>query len=210
MGAWIYCFKRARAGDEAQSAALGKDVEDVMKSIEAVVENACPGWDGTRLALDMSSQQPEANRDIIEEQCLDHGFEYVHVDANGKNEYGEVTGLDRVKEALEANDWSSNGLIDEEKEGIIGGFDTEEAQMNAELWGLKASLLDQDADDAQDEDGAVQVEGLEQMMGQLLAIRGNHNHVLSPTHALIKAQKQARVCQKTNARDSLRELSTTS
>lgn len=146
-----------------------------MKAIEEVVEKACPGWDGTRLALDMTPQQSETHREVVEEQCIDHGFEYVHVDAKGKNEYGEATGLDRIKEALEANDWSSQGLIGEEQEETFGGFDTEEAQMNAELWGLKASLLSQDQDDNQDEDDASQVEGLEQMMGQLLAIRGDRS-----------------------------------
>ncbi|GAB7351150.1 hypothetical protein MBLNU459_g1603t3 [Dothideomycetes sp. NU459] len=186
VGAWIYCFKRGpgrvvstAAPDDDDSGGggaggLGADVEAVMAAIEEVVETACPGWDGARVALDMSGAPPAGgpSMEVVEEQCMDRGFEYVHVDAAGKNEFGEAVGLARVREALEANDWSAQGLgVDGDQEDLLGGFDAEEAQMNAELWGLKASLLAPDADEGQDGDGALQVEGLDQMMGQLLAIR---------------------------------------
>lgn len=170
VGAWIYCFSQS-AG--ANSEHVGEATEYAMKAVEEVIERASGyGWDGTRLALDLSSQQ-STQTEALEEQCMEHSFEYIHADAKGKNEFGEPQGLERVKEALETNSWDAPGSDDGEQEDVLGDFDTEKAQMNSELWGLKASLLDPDTDEEHDhDDEEFQVDNMEQMMSQLLAIRG--------------------------------------
>jgi hypothetical protein len=110
---------------------------------------------------------------VAEELCLDLGFEYIHMDATGKNEYGEKLGLERAKEALEANEWSASSMEDDGEDGI-GSMDDEQAQMNAELWGMKGSLLDPDneGDENEDDGSNLQIEGMEQMMSQLMAVKG--------------------------------------
>ncbi|KAH0391538.1 hypothetical protein KCU89_g14412, partial [Aureobasidium melanogenum] len=126
-------------------------------------------WDGTKLAMDLTSSNKGKRADAADEICLDFGFDYVHVDAEGKNDYGEKLGLERAKEILEANEWSALPVDDDEDN--VGDMDDEQAQMNAELWGMKASLLDPDNDDDEDEGSALQIEGMERMMSQLMAVR---------------------------------------
>jgi len=170
VGAWIYCFSNSPV---TASEHVGENVESVMKAIGDIIEQACGySWDGTRLALDMSSQQP-SQIEALEEQCMEHSFEYIHADAKGRNEFGEPVGLARVREALETNDWNDQTNDDSDHEDMLGDFDMEKAQMNSELWGLKASLLDADGDGDNDQDDEeFKVENMEQMMSQLLAIRG--------------------------------------
>lgn len=147
-----------------------------MKAVSEVVERACGMmWDGTRLAVDLTPSNKDKFTVVAEELCLDLGFEYIHMDATGKNEYGEKLGLERAKEALEANEWSASTIGDEDDEEGIGGIDDEQAQMNAELWGLKASLLDPDNEGDEDEGSALQLVSVEQMMSQLMAIKGTIN-----------------------------------
>ncbi|KAI4723148.1 hypothetical protein E4T48_00348 [Aureobasidium sp. EXF-10727] len=168
LGAWIYCFDSGKQ-ESAEEATISSQVETTMKAISEVIEKACGMmWDGTRLAIDLTPANKDKFTTIAEETCLDLGFEYIHMDATGKNEYGEKQGLERAKEALEANEWSASPAEDEDN---IGDMDDEQAQMNAELWGMKASLLDPDAQDDEDEGSALQIEGMEQMMSQLMAIK---------------------------------------
>lgn len=167
VGAWVYCFSSSANTEQS----LDETVTSSMKAIEAIIERACGySWDGTRLALDLS-QQP-GQFEALEEQCLEHSFEYVCLNAKGKNEFGEPQGLERMKEALETNDWAA--VTDEAAEDpdAIGDFDAEKAQMNTELWGLKASLLDPDTDEEDEQNEDFQVENMDRMMSQLLAIRG--------------------------------------
>jgi hypothetical protein len=173
LGAWIYCFDcgKQEAGDEVN---ITEQVEETMKAVSAVVERACGVmWDGTRLAVDLTPSNQDKSTIVAEELCLDLGFEYIHMDATGKNEYGEKLGLERAKEALEANEWSASSMEDDGEDGI-GSMDDEQAQMNAELWGMKGSLLDPDNEGDEDEDDGsnLQIEGMEQMMSQLMAVKG--------------------------------------
>ncbi|KAI5203404.1 hypothetical protein E4T39_04203 [Aureobasidium subglaciale] len=170
LGGWIYCFDNGKK-EEGSEVTISEEVEKTMKAVSEVVERACGMmWDGTRLAIDLTASNKDKSTVVVEEQCLDLGFEYIHIDAKGKNEYGEKLGLERAKEALEANEWSASAAEDDD-EGDIGGMDDEQAQMNAELWGLKASLLDPDDEGDEDEGSALQLEGMEQMMSQLMAIK---------------------------------------
>ncbi|CAD0114634.1 unnamed protein product [Aureobasidium uvarum] len=177
LGAWIYCFDSGKQ-ESAEEATISEQVEKTMKAVSEVVEKACGiMWDGTRLAIDLTPSKKDKSTAVAEEICLDLGFEYIHMDATGKNEYGEKLGLERAKEALEANEWSASSMNDDDDndEDNIGGMDDEQAQMNAELWGMKASLLDPDTEGDEDgaEGSALQIEDMEQMMSQLMAIKEN-------------------------------------
>lgn len=185
VGAWVYCFRKGEG--EGGAAGWERGVQDAMRAVEEVVRRACGyEWEGTRLAVGTSAAGSAAMLDMEawEERSMELGFEVVDADAKGKNEFGEAVGMDRIREALEANDWS--GAADGEGQGEGAGEGAEDwsedefgmttgpehSQMNAELWGLKASLLGQD-EDGDEGDEAAQVDGLEQMMSQVLAIKEN-------------------------------------
>jgi len=93
-------------------------------------------------------------------------------------------GIERLREALETNDWESNELsegiapenLDEEDEGGEGsiGFSKEAAEMEMEMFGMKQAIYggsnDEEIgeDEGQDED----VEQLQAMMLKMQAVRG--------------------------------------
>ena len=182
IGGWIYCFEKKNIPAESQDRDnVYEEVEKGMKAVEAVVTNACGyAWEGTRVAVAMASRTPKSTQNTLdpeewEERCREYGFEFVDAAATGKNEFGELVGLARLKEALETNDWSPT-TEDTTADEAFGDFEAEKAQLNAELWGLKASLLDPNANlnddvDFQDEE-AMQVEDMQRLMSQALAIRG--------------------------------------
>ncbi|KAF4983681.1 hypothetical protein FZEAL_968 [Fusarium zealandicum] len=79
-------------------------------------------WDGVGLAVGVGGEGSEEEWDEI---CAEAGLEFVSVGGKGdtgRNEFGEKTGVARVKEALEANDWSQ--LEAPLSESDFGDFET--------------------------------------------------------------------------------------
>ncbi|RCI11409.1 hypothetical protein L249_7702 [Ophiocordyceps polyrhachis-furcata BCC 54312] len=68
-------------------------------------------WDGVRLVVAFGHVGDEDEVDGWDELCVQTGFEFVHVDSDSRLpparviEDRERSGIARVKEALEANDW---------------------------------------------------------------------------------------------------------
>ncbi|CZT19879.1 uncharacterized protein RCC_05735 [Ramularia collo-cygni] len=175
VGAWVFCFQPQKDGR-----GIGKDAEEAMRSIQEVVEeHAGYGGDCVMLAVAKS-----AGKEVVptsggeqEDICMQYGFEWIDYAATGSNEFGEKVGLERIKEALEANEWDAEG--DEDDLGLDLenldldhdlGFAREEAEMTAELFGMKAAL---NGDDdilplSQQEN---QVDDLDRIMGRLLAVK---------------------------------------
>lgn len=91
----------------------------------------------------------------------------------------EPIGMERMKEALEANDWESNELGDalgpedfEDDEAESGmGFGAEAAELNMEMFGVNQAILDiGEEDEVVDQDE--EVEKLQAMMQKMQAVRG--------------------------------------
>lgn len=96
-------------------------------------------------------------------------------------------GLERVKEALEANDWAGGDADEldmgefEDDDGSVG-FNLEAAEMMGEVFDMKRAIYgngdsDDDDDDDNDnkedgEDDEASVEQLEAMMMRLQAVKG--------------------------------------
>ncbi|EME85667.1 uncharacterized protein MYCFIDRAFT_202221 [Pseudocercospora fijiensis CIRAD86] len=180
VGAWIYCFPRQKDGK------IGKEVEEAMKSIQEVVEGHNYGSGVVLLAVAKRHAKEERenmeNQDAQDDTCTEFGFEYIDYSAEGKNEFGEKLGFERLKEALEANEWADHGEdeleVDELCLGIEDGedgFGHEEAEMTAELFGMKAALVENEGDDAEQlitpHEQAGGVEDLNRMLGKLLAVK---------------------------------------
>ena len=99
-----------------------------------------------------------------------------------KNEFREKVGLERLKEALEANEWESSGggdNVDEEENGfekeIDGWGDQAMEETDVDLANLKKALLEGEkrGDSLNDEapPGDADVQALESMMLKMQAVR---------------------------------------
>ena len=106
--------------------------------------------------------------------CMEYGFEFIDFEVKGKNEFGEATGVQRVREALETCDWESGAALDfdEDEDGFEGTFAAEEAEMNMELFGMKGALHGFDDTGAEEEAEEREVEELEIMMQKMVSIKG--------------------------------------
>ncbi|KAK4546421.1 hypothetical protein LTR36_002098 [Oleoguttula mirabilis] len=187
VGAWIYCFTKPRDGT------VSEEMEEVMKAIQNIAEeHAGYGAETVMLAVAMPNRQQAeteasgASPEEWDDVCMQYGFEYIDYSAQGKNDFGEKVGFERLKEALEATAWAATAddeddlTFDElefDDEDEVGGFGREEAEMTAELFGMKAALYEDDDDEHETDDAvppreqATQVDDLERMMGKLLAVK---------------------------------------
>lgn len=190
IGAWIFCFEAQKDGN------IGAEAENAMKGIQEVVErHGTFGSEVVFLAvakpkLGKQAEGEKGSQEEQEDKCMEFGFEYIRYGAEGKNEFGEKVGFERLKEALEANEWADAEAEDDElnlddidfdmDDEDLSGFGREEAEMTAELFGMKAALNREDGEDEFDpaaEDfmtpaqKADQVEDLNRMMGKLMAVK---------------------------------------
>ncbi|ENH70430.1 Increased recombination centers protein 6 [Fusarium oxysporum f. sp. cubense race 1] len=102
--------------------------KELVEHIGKVLKKGLGGWewDGVGLAIGVGG---DGNEEEWDEICAEAGLEFVSLGGKGdtgRNEFGEKTGVARVKEALEANDWSQieAPLSDSE----FGDFETSSAK----------------------------------------------------------------------------------
>lgn len=173
LGAWAYCFKKPVEEKDLEV------IKETMQAIADVIERAC-GYGGDMVCLAVAMPQSttpylDKANDEWEELCMDYGFEFVDMEATGKNEFGEAMGVQRVREALEAGEWESVAgfnFDDDDDEGFDGSFAAEEAEMNMELFGMKDSLHGFGHEEGDGELEDKEVEDLEVMMRKMVAIKG--------------------------------------
>ena len=187
VGAWIYVFRAPN--DEEGKEQVDAGMRAVFEVSEAHLEERAGSL---MLAVSMptpgSGSGSGMEREDWEDVCLNYGFEYIDLSAKGTNEFGEKVGFERLKEALEANEWEDIGVSDDEidleelllddEEGS-DGFARDEAEMTAEIFGVKAALSRGDDDGDGDEFEGLgegrrqenQVEDLDRLMGKLMAVK---------------------------------------
>lgn len=143
-----------------------------MQAVAKVIEAAC-GYsdDQVRLAVAMpQSTTPylDKSAEDWDDLCMEHGFEFVDIEAKGKNQFGEETGIKRVEDALKAQEWGGGGEDDFEfdDDAFGEGLDEEEREMGMELFGMKNAVH------GIDDDEEAQVEELEGLMRRMVAIKG--------------------------------------
>ncbi|GAB7345608.1 hypothetical protein MBLNU457_3907t1 [Dothideomycetes sp. NU457] len=181
IGGWIYCVDKSVLLQATSDSSASDRFDKIIKSIEDVISKACGySWEGVKLAVATSSSKTKTtdsktfSADEWDDRCMEYGFEFIDAEAHGKNQFSESTGIERLREALEANDWAQTADDDATVEAF-GDFEEEEHEMNAELWGLKASLMGADDEEEEHEDGGegLQVDNLEHLMSQALVIKEN-------------------------------------
>ncbi|KAI9763281.1 MAG: hypothetical protein M1840_000763 [Geoglossum simile] len=187
LGAFMLVFRKP-----VDKSAL-EGIKEGLRSVEMVVREGCGGvgWDGVCLAVGTrQSEKPGlvVGEEEWEEMCRGFGFEFVDAEGKGRNEFGEPLGLERIKEALEVNNWATNDdnldspllgeTEDQDDGGRETGFSAEAAELEQEIVGLKMAIYgnglaeeDEDASGGGGKDQEFQVEQLEAVMLRLQAVR---------------------------------------
>ncbi|KAK3370346.1 alpha and gamma adaptin binding protein p34-domain-containing protein [Podospora didyma] len=111
--------------------------KELIGHVGKVVREGLGGWewDGVTLGVGVGdlggeNDEHEEMMDEWEDYCAEAGLEFVHFSTGGgtssaagkdktekkeKNEFGETVGIQRVLEALQANDWSGGAEDDDEE-----------------------------------------------------------------------------------------------
>ncbi|KAF2156648.1 hypothetical protein K461DRAFT_289045 [Myriangium duriaei CBS 260.36] len=169
VGGWIYCFDKSAASPHENHAT--DDTKAAIEAIDSVIQKACGySWDGLKLvvALSPAGKNPAATtyqNEELDDFAVDHGFELVDADTAGKDDFGEQQGLARIVESVEANDWQPTASAISDDEAM-----SEQQEMNSELWGMKASLLNGGGDE-DDQDEAQLVQGFESLLASAQAVK---------------------------------------
>ncbi|KND91989.1 hypothetical protein TOPH_03354 [Tolypocladium ophioglossoides CBS 100239] len=114
LGGFVVVFALPAPPPAAAAAAGPTDdgdagaARELIRQVGRVVGEGLGGWewDGVRLAVGVGESKDAEEWD---ELCAEAGLEFVQVGGGqqpGLNEFGEKTGIARVKEALESNDWA--------------------------------------------------------------------------------------------------------
>jgi Alpha and gamma adaptin binding protein p34 len=188
LGAFILCFKKPIDEKELEN------VKELLKAVGKVAKGGMGwGWDGALLAVGIKAsvtpvidlnKSTEEWEDICREEG---GWEWIDAEAKGRNEYGEPVGIPRLREALEANDWAGNEGVDGEIESFLNsdgeeneevGFNTEAAQLEREMFGIRSAIYGKDGkgrkigEDEDEDDEEIKVEELEAMMMRMHSVKG--------------------------------------
>lgn len=148
--------------------------ELITRLLEAIkaVGDLCPsdtrllavGSVGTIGGNSVDAQRESSRADTAwDDLCIDEGFEYIDLDASGKNSFGEKVGIDRLKETVETCDWSDT-TIDPGEEELLADLMAEDASLNKHL-------LDQDLEPQDGNSQEASVDKLEKMIQRVLMAR---------------------------------------
>ncbi|KAF7871959.1 uncharacterized protein EAF02_009064 [Botrytis sinoallii] len=176
LGAFIVCFRKPV--DEAELQAF----KVLLEGVAEVVKEGCGyTWDGVCLAVAMpQSTTPylEKSFDEWEELCQEHGFEFIDFESKGRM---KPMGLERLKEALEANEWEGG---DDDGEGLdLGdfeddgddnksiGFGIEAAELEMEMFGMKQAIYGESSEKTNPEEEVENEDGVEQLEALMLRMQ---------------------------------------
>lgn len=156
--------------DRGEGSAGWSGVERVLKEVGRVTSIAeGEKWDGVCLGVILGAIAGEDDEGLVE------GFEVVDAAAKGKNEFGEAVGVERVREALEANPWAGKKLDDTDVEklekelgiglgeDLEGGFEIGKDEMDE----MRKPIFRWDEADEEE-----CVEEMGAIMSKVLALRG--------------------------------------
>ncbi|KAL8674995.1 MAG: hypothetical protein Q9168_000589 [Polycauliona sp. 1 TL-2023] len=206
LGAWVVVVRKPAAGQPNDEAANDErsliDIRNTLTAIHKIIthhqeaeETSYTTTDNDPLFLLIGMPQPlrpllQMSNDEWEDLGLDcGGWQWIDSEANGKNEFGEKLGLDRLQEALEANEWDGGGddfdmdaagleeeLLGVRREGHENVLDDDIELERDDLVGLREAILgagDASEEGEEDNENDAQVEELESMMLKMQAIKGS-------------------------------------
>ncbi|KAF8866747.1 hypothetical protein BDZ45DRAFT_700353 [Acephala macrosclerotiorum] len=208
LGAFVVSFKKPLNQAELE------EVKELLRCVGEVVKEGCGMmWDGVAVAVGMPRGEVGGEESVSamkgeewEDLCQEEGFEWIDWEEKGRNEYSgevllrygktltraETQGLERLKEALEANDWEAPDELgdamgledfegeDDDENGSLG-FNLgpeDRAEMEMEMFGMKRAIYQ--GVEGVDEEGAEEevgdgeddeAEKLQAMMLKMQAVR---------------------------------------
>lgn len=177
LGGYVLSFPRPVTEEEK-----GR-LRDVVKEVGRVIKSAeRKGWDGVCVLVLMGQdvvpqlEFDQAAMEDWEDWGVEHGgWEVVdgEAKAGAKNDFGEKAGWERVREALEANNWEG-GADDDDPEDLgldLEGFEDGEVsdEMRKEMEGMKQAIYGGAEDDGDEEKD---VEKMEVLMRKMQTMRG--------------------------------------
>ncbi|ODA79123.1 hypothetical protein RJ55_04715 [Drechmeria coniospora] len=122
LGGLVLVFPLPRTGPETTT------TRELIAQVGSVVRDGLGGWewDGVRLAVGLGGADDTDEWDGL---CVEAGMEFVHVpsavprastgDKGARNEFGEKVGVERLREALESNDWAQ----DDDDDALVSSDD---------------------------------------------------------------------------------------
>ncbi|RDL39671.1 Uncharacterized protein BP5553_04011 [Venustampulla echinocandica] len=182
LGAFVVCFRKP-----INEAALA-ETKALLKHVSTVVKDGCGySWDGACLAVAMPqtiTPYLEKSFEDWEDICQDFGFEFVDFESKGRNQYSEPMGIERLKQALETNDWAGNEDFDvmddldqlngegyDEDDETSVGFGIDPAELENEMQGMKQAIYSGGLNLEDGEEDDEEVEKLQAMMLKLQAVK---------------------------------------
>lgn len=156
-----------------------EEARKLLSEVGRVMKNGLGGWewDGVGLAVGVGAAADDEEEEW-DEVCAEGGLEFVRVGEGlqERNAFGEKTGIARVKEALEANDWTSTTLSlddNDEDEEHAGEEDLDDLDFGrdeaADAEGLRRPIFKSEGEG--EEDQAAEVAQMEALMDRLRVVR---------------------------------------
>ncbi|KAK7413743.1 hypothetical protein QQX98_007386 [Neonectria punicea] len=131
LGGVVVVFNAPGTGSAAEP------TRSLIRNVGKVVKEGLGGWDWDGVGLVIGVGVGEGDEDEWDEICAEAGLEFVKVgdkETSGLNEFGEKTGIARVKQALETNDWSQ--LEAPFSESDFGDFETGSGKLEEDEAGV--------------------------------------------------------------------------
>ncbi|KAK9374881.1 uncharacterized protein V1513DRAFT_399796 [Lipomyces chichibuensis] len=171
LGAIIYTFRKPETRDEYVN--VKSRVEREIRIIHDMLISHYKSqnmddhfeelidWDGISLAVAIPSATAKTlSSDDKDEESIEldpeewetllqpFGFEFIDIQKTGRNDYGELLGLERVKEALETYSWdASDEAARARQRGILEGYDEYDTDERHHGFGYDDDELDSDGFD---------------------------------------------------------------
>ncbi|KAK4230400.1 hypothetical protein QBC38DRAFT_534391 [Podospora fimiseda] len=171
----------------------GRRHQEVIEQVGRVVKEGLGGWEwgGVSIAVGVGGDDAEDDDDGVVDEwddlCAGLGMEFVHwegkTEKGKRNEFGERVGIERVREALESNDWDFGvGPGSDDDEGEEEGEDEFDLGVGVgkaeDMEALKRAIFGRDEEgEGSNEEGGEDglndedIKSLERMMQKLQAVR---------------------------------------
>ncbi|RDA90230.1 hypothetical protein CP533_6870 [Ophiocordyceps camponoti-saundersi (nom. inval.)] len=146
----------------------GEELRRLVRDVGRVVHRLGGWeWDGVRLVVGFGDVG-EDEVDEWDQLCVETGFEFVHVDSKSRlspvGDDGERSGIARVKEALEANDWESIAPCTQSEPDTETEIDDEDLNLGlgkADLDALKQALWSAEEQEEQEGEASNRLQNID-------------------------------------------------
>ncbi|KAK9367655.1 hypothetical protein V1509DRAFT_625856 [Lipomyces kononenkoae] len=141
---------KSRNGDSPEGEEDDEDdVDDLINWDGISLAVAIPSTNATTLSNnDKNEASLELDAEEWETLLQPFGFEFIDLEKTGRNDYGELLGLERIKEALETFSWDATDASARARQrAIVEGYDEYDSDGHRPSFGRDEEGLDSDGFD---------------------------------------------------------------